>query len=103
MTDISKLPKWAQSEIERLQRDNTDLRRKLDEIQDGSGPMVWYEIMDGVTHGIPDGAVVRAQVGGEKIEISVQGDALRISSIMRSIIVQPQSANVVRVRVADYW
>lgn len=100
--NIEKLPKWAQLEFRKLQGEVNALSEQLDQIKKESGKMRWREVLSDKAHGIPDIAVVESDVDGGCITVSVQDGYLSVSSNRSALIVQPQAANVVRVRCGDF-
>lgn len=98
MNDITKLPKWAQREIERLaanvayweaiatagpETSNTKVRRHGGDTYLGDSPRIEFMLDDGTT-----------------IEAHTTGGGLRVSSSMgRGINVLPQASNSILVEV----
>lgn len=105
MNDITKLPKWAQTEIEVLRRRVANLQEKLDQVDGATGTMYWMNssTVDLVKHGLPDYASVYATVEGGEIEVNVQDGSLIVRTVRGNPIVQPQATNVFKVKVGEYW
>lgn len=102
--DISKLPKWAQSELIALRSNMKYLQKQINEIETHSGDMHWRSLIDFNTkHGIPNDAEVVVKIPGGELHISIIDDYLKISSIYTSLIVQPQASNVIRLKLEDAW
>lgn len=100
---IEKLPKWVQLEFKKLQGQVDALSKQLDQIENVSGKMKWREVLSSRTHGIPEIAVVEADIDGGDVSVLVQDGYLSVSSNRGALIVQPQSANVVRIRCGEFW
>ena len=105
MSDITKLPKWAQTEIEVLRRRVANLQEKLDQVDNATGTMYWMNsgAVDTVKHGLPDYASMHATVDGGVIELQVQDGSLIVRANRDNPIIQPQAANVFKVKVGRYW
>ncbi len=103
MNDITKLPKWAQSEIISLRNQVADLNEQLSQIQHGGNVLRWQDVLATESHGIPDRAIVVATVEGGEIELTARNGLLDIRAYRGAIIAQPLSSNWLRVKSGEYW
>ena len=113
--DISKLPKWAQTEIKRLETNAKDCQRKLDEAVGaiGTESNVWTERYDGdspelfVKTYLPANSTIHFKVGGHTVTVKhfING-SLQVLAQGGLLLVSPQSSNVVHLHTfpigADY-
>lgn len=104
--DISKLPKWAQKHIERLQRNLEDARRSNAAMQgklEGgcSGKVYRRDLMEEFK--LPDDGVYCFNVGGSIINVSIReehgGDVLNISGYNRTLEIEPRASNSIYLRL----
>jgi hypothetical protein len=110
--DRSKLPKWAQQEFETLEMRNAELQEKLQQAVEGDSSNRLFQQVAGV--GTIFGAElpiigrqVIARVGQDDAEtptiwMQVKQDSkdrsyVELMAVSESLVVQPQSSNVVRV------
>lgn len=113
--DISKLPKWAQIEIESLRGRILALQEKLSTIAGAGATDIWVEDYS-LDKNIPfpqhskiafrlngvgmtedrDVPVLHAKIGdGPWLDLSARG--------FGSLVIQPQSSNTVRIRLDEWW
>jgi hypothetical protein len=106
--DISKLPKWAQNEIELLRRDLNSAKNEAHQLREkafgGSGIVAIeeYEI-DGPNTFLPDTASIVFSFGSEwweKITVTHEGTSIKVRG-GAAIKVSPEVANVVSVEIAS--
>jgi hypothetical protein len=100
--DITKLPKWAQQEIERLENSVEYHKGRLAEsIPQGEGASDTIVYMGyGEEHvGLPNGTPIRFQTGDGVVEARVKGDTVEIHTVGGSIGIFPHVSNVVGVKV----
>lgn len=100
MHDRSKLPRWAQSELEVLAADVAYWKGKANAGPDDSDTFVMHADDDDQPLGRQP--VVRFQVSGanrlrDSIQVYVDGDSIRVRG-GDTIQVEPQASNVVRIR-----
>lgn len=104
---FAKLSKWAQSHIESLERKTSDDAKVIERLSDpgsigNTDTLVYsYGIRPDVK--LEKGSVIQFKLPGDDIECSVRNAYLYVTSNHDSLIVQPQSSNVVRIRVGEYW
>ena len=94
MSDISKLPKWAQRYIRVLESDNKALLATLNSIEHGTSPVSYHVSPNMERRHLPGDAVVLfgdVQVSHRDGEIEVRTDKGRL-------VVYPNVANSIRVR-----
>ena len=106
--DITKLPKWAQKEIEYLRRDLNSAKNEVHQLREkafgGSGIVAIeeYEI-DGPNTFLPDRASVVFSFGGEwheKITVRHDGTSIKVMG-GSSIHIFPEASNVVSIEIAS--
>lgn len=104
MTDEreSKLPQWAQRELETLRCEVISLRKACKDLGDNPGlAMVsWTDYI--ISGALPDRAQVTFRLGDSKIEMRIDSnrtDGLRISSGTNIMRLEPAAANVIYVSV----
>lgn len=92
--DRSKLPVWAQRELERLERDLEYNRAKLRQGPEDS--VAFAEPYSDAPRPLGPDPHIEFHVGGGKVQVSIKNDALNIMG-MDGILVAPQAGNVIRV------
>ena len=101
--DVTKLPKWAQSRIQRLERDNRYLQNMLSEIKSDKWTPIEVELTHRISTYFPvDTRVVFRVISGEiRLKIDEKGESVEIMKYggggMDSIIINPCSSNVIRL------
>ena len=98
--DVTKLPKWAQQEISRLERDLAYARAKL-----AAGPEdsnTFAEPYGAAPRPLGTGTLIRFQLGdpedwGGYIDAHIEGDRLVVHS-GHSLSVKPWASNVIHVK-----
>lgn len=99
--DLTKLPKWAQQEIDRLQRNVEHWKAKATAGPDTSD--TWIEHHAGRTPLGTNVHVVFTLPGGHELMAYREGHELRVSGDgHNAIAVVPQASNVVKVRPAAW-
>ena len=97
--DRSKLPKWAQQEIDRLERDLVSAYEKLSiGPQDSNTFADIYSSAPRPLGKSPNIDFVFGEKWSQKFQARLEGDTLRVSG-GNSIAVFPQSSNVVSIKV----
>lgn len=100
--DVTKLPKWAQQEIEQLSGSVEHHKRRLREsIPQGEGASDTIVYMGyGEEHvGLPNGTPIRFQTDAGVVEVRAKGDHVEIHANGGSIALFPHVSNVVKVKV----
>jgi len=101
-----KLPQWAQRQLDTLRRDVEHHRQQLKELAALKGGVIFRDpyLRPTPVAGVND--LLRVKLDdrdlGDYLEFRWTGDWLDVRS-SRSLVVQPQSSNVVRIRGAEYW
>lgn len=102
MNDRTKLPKWAQQEMDRLERNyehaKRELRVVLGEDRAGPGSPVVEPYTDAVP--LPEGAHVFWPSHGVEVQADSNGFLSIRASKDGALLVQPGSSNVIYVRGA---
>ncbi len=93
--DITKLPKWAQWKIKRLERDLEVAEKTIKNHEAGTG-LITYQYLMGRKHGLPDGATVEFTVDNGRIDVSIDKGLLRVST-SHTIQVLPRATNTFNV------
>lgn len=100
MNDITKLPKWAQTEIERLQADLDYYREKLRQVGDGDTEVWVRSHAIGEHEPLPRGTHIIFKLPNGGTEVSAVGETLELYGRSGgSLAVLPRSSNVAWVRV----
>ena len=99
--DTSKLPKWAQRRIAKLESDVE--YHKAQAFQAAKGPSnsrVFIEDYEG-TRGLPDNVKIGFRFAQDKVlAIRRVGDWVEVRSDFQHLVIEPESSNVIRVRSA---
>lgn len=95
--DISKLPKWAQNLISRLERDYNDAIDKLSNMDEGGETNVKWSSGWKDSHNLPNNSKVTFVVNGKDIDAYIQNGALYISG-EREIVIFPHASNAVYIK-----
>lgn len=106
--DVTRLPKWAQGRISMLEQRLGDA---LDHIETLSSPEANADTDTLVfSYGVrPDvklekGAMIRFTLPeGNHVDVRVRGTYLDVTTDHGSILAQPQSSNVMRIRAGEWW
>lgn len=107
MNDITKLPRWAQHEIERLRADVLEANTKMANIVGATPTAVEvdanrkYRQASHPRMFLPQDYDVRFSIEGGVIETKIDGDAVRImghGDLTSGFIIVPDCSNVVYVR-----
>lgn len=104
MGDITKLPRWAQQKIETQQRDIEYWKNIANAGPDNSDTFIDRYISENKPLGERP-TIVFLLADGNRIQVRLDESRhfVYATSIDHSVVVQPQSSNVVRVGVQDYW
>lgn len=97
--DLTRLPKWAQSEIKRLTQDNNHLRTKLAEGPEGSN--VFADPYSDAARPLGVDTAVEFRIGeswGERFIVRLEGKRLFVSG-GSSVCVHPRASNSFEVEV----
>lgn len=100
--DVTKLPKWAQAEIERLSNSVEYHKERLREsIPEGEGASDTVVYMGyGEEHvGLPKGTPIRFQTDTGVVQVRAKGDHVEITSHQGSLALFPHVTNVVNAKV----
>jgi hypothetical protein len=103
--DISKLPKWAQSEILVLEKDVESLTRQVNQIVAGANSRVHWSYGEN-ENGLPEHATVTFKVGEHKhVRVRLRFEEhsigrLNINCDGGSLIVHPGASNDIDVSVS---
>ncbi len=103
--DISKLPKWAQTEIEVLRRNVSHLEAELAIGPDESDTFIDPYTRDRTPLGKGVRIVLELQ-SEQSIEVVNKGEYVEARSTGKhsgSLQIQPQSSNAVRLREGSWW
>jgi hypothetical protein len=108
-TKVPGLPKWAQQHIADLERKVADLERHVALLSEG--PAESDTVVDGL--GIyPDrelgqGVIIGFRLPTGTIEAAVRGGYLEVRDkglgMLGTLVAQPQSSNVLRIKSDGYW
>ena len=105
--DISKLPKWAQRDIQVLEANLRSARRKLKEIAGEGETEVYLQQHMENDIPLPAGSQIRFMVPGRgqpndrhHIDARVEGDGLRLYG-SRCVEIRPGSANNILIVLED--
>lgn len=75
---IKKLPQWVQAHINRLERDKARYKEILTQTEAGQTPVSWTDYTN--EKYLPERGVVRYNLSGGPIEISVKNDNIEVRS-----------------------
>lgn len=97
---IDKLPKWAQTYVEQLIRDNAHLTKSVRELSEpesivNTDTVVKYYTNPSVK--LPPGCAIEFTVGEDHIQVRVRDGKLKIMSINGRLLIEPQVSNVVNI------
>lgn len=100
--DVTKLPKWAQADIERLssavEYHKARLRESIARGEDASDTLVYMGY--GEEHvGLPKGTPIRFQTDTGQIQVRAEGDHVEITSHHGSLALFPHVTNEIKVKV----
>jgi hypothetical protein len=96
--DLSKLPKWAQMRIEKLEHDVAYLRAKLSAGDEDS--VVFADPHSSARRPLGD-SDVEFRLGAEKILVRVESGGLYVNG-SRGIAIEPQAGNAVHIRTGTW-
>lgn len=102
MNDRSKLPKWAQQEMTRLENSAEYHKARLVESLGQNGPHSDTQVYMGYqepTAGLPNGTPIHFKLSYGKVEVRVNEGRLEISSPHGGLSIFPHVTNVVQVAV----
>ncbi len=93
MENVEKLPKWAQYEITKLERNIESLTLLVNQ---HSNPDAKITYGYPVKHGLPDHTTVSFIVDGVRVDVQIMGDVLKIYST-DTIAVIPNTSNSISI------
>ena len=99
MHDVTKLPKWAQEYIERLESEAKDTQKLLEEMGMGEeAPVSWINESLDVWVGIPNRAEIlfRLESGGH-ISVKWREQHLNIYSAPDRLLIEPWAVNSITI------
>jgi hypothetical protein len=99
MDDLSKLPKWAQNRIGKLERDVEYYKKQLDQTDAGQSKVCWGDYES--KHGIPEGATVTYHLQKGEMWLELKGDEVKVTAPTGThrLTVRPKSGNVLTLTV----
>ena len=105
---LNGLPKWAQDEIMRLRRENTELNNRLQEMaspREGAKVYCHLDFIRSLGFALPQHSTIDFKIGGASIQVSARednrlGDVLDIRSVSTGWLeVFPNAANSLYLKV----
>ena len=106
---IKKLPKWAQMEFKRLERDINRLENRLELANNEVNKPAFYvyDILDSdEKHWFTDRCIARFPVGSDRllshIDISLRDGNLLIHSSGDELIIKPHASNSITLMMKDF-
>ena len=95
---LTKLPKWAQQYIQKLQKDTEWYKEQLRQVDTADSPLTW-EVFSGnsETHGIPERATIIFVLPNGKIDFTLRKDEIRVSAHSGSLLVEPVATNSIKL------
>lgn len=102
MRDKAKLPKWAQDEINRLERDVASLKRDLHAIANSGEADAYVDTGDSKI-GLPpySRVIFRVMPGPSCVECVRQGNGIAVYASGGRLLVIPQASNVIHAQVEE--
>lgn len=102
--DITKLPKWAQIHIKRLERDLESLKSQITDMSDGEETELSWTANYDDWYGIPEGSTVRLIMSnGDHLELYKDSQGVTTIRVGGILVINPQAANVVRISSQSDW
>lgn len=102
---IARLPRWARNEIERLRRDNEHYQARLREGPEDS--RVFADAYSGAARPLGRDPIIEFHLPLGKVRVKIAGDFggeyVDVSTDANAIQVQPQAANVCKIRPGGWW
>lgn len=102
MNDKSKLPKWAQQEMERLENSaeyhKARLRESLGDNDQVSDTQIYMGYQEDLV-GLPSGTPIRFKLSYGKVEVRVNEGRLEVTGVNGALSIFPHVTNVVQVAV----
>ena len=97
-TRLTKLPKWAQQYIQKLQKDVEWYKKQLRQLDTADSPLTWEAISgNNETHGIPERATITFVLPNGKIDFKLRKDEIHVSAHSRGLLVEPVAANSIKL------
>ena len=100
MSDVTRLPKWAQQRIKILELELHDIKGQLKQVSSGESPVYWEDgLRDYTMHGIPERAAVVFRVQGGTLDVNLRDGRIQIrgTSGRTQIDVRPEAGNAISV------
>lgn len=97
MDDISKLPKWAQYHIAKLERDLADAQETIQALNSNGQKITWNNTYPHQANGLPDDATITFHLPNDKIDVTLGEDFLRVSGYSNRIHIEPQASNSITI------
>jgi len=102
--DITKLPKWAQVHIRRLERDLENLKSQIADMSEGDETELSWTTNYDDWYGIPNNATIRLQMdNGDYLELYKDSRDVTTVRTGRILVVTPQASNVIRISSTTEW
>jgi len=109
--DVSKLPKWAQNKIQKLQWDIESLEEKLKQARGNQKTNVYlHDYVSGDYSYLPENRAIKFKIGKgdmDVIEVMLDLDnwtgmkCVEVRAVQGALIAIPSSSNVMKMGVAE--
>ena len=96
---LTKLPRWAQQYIRKLQKDVAWYKEQLRQLDTASSPLTWEVITgDSTIHGIPERATITFALPDGEIDFRLRDEQIHVSAQARKLIIEPGGGvNVIKL------
>lgn len=103
MGKVENLPKWAQHQIDKLEKDVRYYKRKIDEMSGEGGHETNTKLWDiDESMGLPNDARVQFAIEGGTIDVKVKRGELSLYSDRGVLAFVPSSSNMGKVRIVEW-
>lgn len=98
-TRLTKLPKWAQQYIRKLQKDTARYKEQLRQLDATNSPLAWEAITgDSTIHGIPERATITFALPDGEIDFRLRDEQIHVSAQAGKLIIEPGGGvNVIKL------